>query len=101
MFKNKFKIYTCYCIIFCCFSLRVSAQYQHTISAGIGFPNIPRLTSTFFKGNNGYSSKGNGPYHLKYENRINNWFAAGISINYMDYEVRYIAEIIDLNLNGI
>ncbi|NQW43675.1 MAG: outer membrane beta-barrel protein [Bacteroidetes bacterium] len=83
--------------LFVILPLSVFCQGKYTVSAGVGFPNLPRLTSVLFKNNNGYSSKGNGPYHIKVENRLNEWFGLGININYMDYQVSYVGEALDAN----
>jgi hypothetical protein len=74
---------------------------KHNISVGIGFPNIPRFYFNQFNYKTSFSSTGTGPYHLKYENKINSRFGLGASINYMAYQVSYNELIFDTTLGTI
>lgn len=74
----------------------VQAQEQrHTVSAGVGFPNLPRLFFNYLGTEKGFSSTGTGPYHLKYEYRAKPWYGIGLSINNMSFTVNYTNNHID------
>lgn len=85
-----------------CSMLKTNAQeFRHTVSAGAGFPNLPRLLFNTFTSKDDYQSSGTGPYHLKYEFRVNRWFGAGISINHMTYSVAYKEKHLDTAIGRI
>lgn len=68
------------------------------ISAGFGFPNIPRLVFNnlnFFDSKSDYKNTGTGPLHFKYENRVTSFLGIGVNINYMDYRVSYTEPQLD------
>ncbi len=95
MFKNKFKLYFKFLTIV--FSLKLNGQYNHAISAGVGFPNLSRLSNQLFKNDNGYTSKGSGPFHFKYEYYIKPRITVGLNINYNYFEASYFATASDGN----
>jgi len=74
---------------------------KHTISVGIGFPNLPRFYFNQFDYKTSFSSTGTGPYHLKYENKIIPRIGLGASINYMAYQVSYNEIIFDTSFGTI
>lgn len=85
-----------------CSMLKTNAQeFRHTVSAGAGFPNLPRLLFNTFTSKDDYQSSGTGPYHLKYEFRVNRWFGAGLSINHMTYSVAYKEKHLDTAIGRI
>jgi len=85
-----------------CSMLKTNAQeFRHTVSAGAGFPNLPRLLFNTFTSKDEYQSNGTGPYHLKYEYRVNRWFGAGLSINHMTYSVAYKEKHLDTAIGRI
>lgn len=85
-----------------CSMLKTNAQeFRHTVSAGAGFPNLPRLLLNTFTSKDDYQSSGTGPYHLKYEFRVNRWFGAAISINHMTYSVAYKEKHLDTSIGRI
>ena len=66
---------------------------KHYVSAGAGFPNLPRLYFNSVSNSlENFEASGSGPFHLKYENRVSRWFGVGASVNYMSYKVTYISE---------
>lgn len=67
----------------------------HNISLGIGFPNIPRFFFNQFDTKNKFESTGKGPYHFKYEYRLNRWIGVGASLNYMSYKVKWVDNVFD------
>lgn len=74
---------------------------KHTISVGIGFPNLPRFYFNQFDYKTSFTSSGTGPYHIKYENKINPRIGLGASINYMAYQVSYNELIFDTTFGTI
>jgi Outer membrane protein beta-barrel domain len=89
-------------LIFSFAILKAGAQeLRHTVSFGAGFPNLPRLLFNTFTSKDDYQSTGTGPYHLKYEYRVNRWFGGVISINHMTYSVAYKEKHLDTALGRI
>ena len=71
---------------------------KHNISVGIGFPNLPRFYFNQFDYKTSFKSTGTGPYHLKYEYKINPRLGLGASLNYMTYQITYSEIIFDTTL---
>jgi opacity protein-like surface antigen len=79
-----------------------SAQdISNYISAGYGFPNLPRMAFNYLDTENKFESTGTGPLHLKYENRIKPWLGVGLSINHMTYSIKYNKDVLDTALGRI
>jgi hypothetical protein len=74
-------------------------ESRHYVSAGVGFPNLPRFYFNTLSHLDRFKSTGTGPYHLKYENRIYRWLGVGASINHMTYTVKYTENVLD-TVNG-
>jgi hypothetical protein len=71
---------------------------KHNISVGIGFPNLPRFYFNQFDYKTSFKSTGTGPYHLKYEYKINPRLGLGASLNYMTYQITYSEIIFDTTI---
>ncbi|HEY1047388.1 MAG TPA: hypothetical protein VGF79_13160 [Bacteroidia bacterium] len=77
-------------------------EQKHTISLGIGAPNMTvSLFNIFNNYNNNFSAKGTGPFHLKYENRIHPHMSIGLNINSASYDIRYVDNVLDTNKGTI
>lgn len=71
------------------------AEFKHTLSIGAGTPNLPVLFFNIYDSKDNFKTEGKGPYHLKYENRINNFLSLGLNINAMSYHVSYTENVLD------
>lgn len=76
------------------------AEFKHTLSFGAGAPNLPVLFFNIYESKKNFTSEGKGPFHIKYENRINNFLSLGLNINNMSYHVSYTEDVLD-TVNGI
>lgn len=76
------------------------AGFKHTLSFGAGAPNLPVLFFNIYDSKDNFKTEGKGPYHLKYENRINNFLSLGLNINNMSYHVSYTEKVLD-TVNGV
>lgn len=74
--------------------------YKNTISIGAGFPNLPVAFFNIYESKKNFNVDGKGPYHLKYENRLNSFLSLGLNINNMSYHVSYVEDVLD-TVNGI
>lgn len=74
---------------------------RNTVSVGAGFPNLPRLFFNYLSTEKNYKATGTGPFHLKYENRVNRWLGVGLSVNHMTYSVTYTQDVLDTALGRV
>lgn len=81
-------------------SAQSDAPLKHTLSLGAGFPNLPVAFFNIYDSKRNFNVDGKGPYHIKYENRINSFLGLGLNINNMSYHVSYTEDVLD-TVNGI
>lgn len=94
--KDRFLKYGLFWMCLCLATFNSFAQHHtHSLSAGIGFPNLPRFYFNQFNYKSSFSSSGKGPFHLKYEYRAHARLGLGVNINYMTYKVSYTETIFD------
>ncbi len=87
-------------LLLCPFNIRAQHNKQN-MSFGLGFPNLPRFYFNQFNYKTSFTSSGTGPFHIKYENKLNSRFGLVASINYMAYQVSYNELIFDTTLGSI
>lgn len=91
------------CLLFVSNLVKSQDYLRNNVSIGYGFPNLSLIgfnSINFFTDKKDFMSKGTGPLHLKYENRINKYIGLGVNMNYVSYHVSYIEEQFD-TIQGI
>jgi hypothetical protein len=73
----------------------IAQEKTHNVSLGFGFPNFPRFFFNQFDSKNRFESSGSGPFHLKYEYRLNRWVGLGTSVNYIQYKITWVDDVFD------
>ncbi len=74
--------------------------FKNTLSIGAGFPNLPVAFFNIYESKKNFNVDGKGPYHFKYENRVNTFLSVGLNVNNMSYHVSYVDDVLD-TVNGI
>ena len=73
---------------------------KHYVSIGAGAPKLATLFFDIYENEKNFKATGRGPFHFKYENRVNPFIGIGLSINNMSYSITYQDDVID-TANGV
>lgn len=79
------------------FSVKGYSQFEkeHSVALGFGAPNIPRIVFDQFEYKNKYSVVGSGPFHFKYQNKVEKWFSYGLNINRVAFQISFVDNVLD------
>ncbi len=75
-----------------------TVENPHYISIGVGAPNMAVSFFNIYDTKMNFKVEGKGPYHFKYEYRLNNFLGFGMNVNNASYKVTYTEDFFDTSL---